>query len=70
MPAQSAHPLVHRRGPRRRSPALRSPLPAERTSFAAELVRLFDEGHRCFCPECRERARAQELARRAGRRCA
>ena len=48
---------------RRRSPLVRHASP--RTDpFAEELLRLYDEGHRCFCPECRVRAREQELARR------
>jgi hypothetical protein len=39
--------------------------PAPPTSgFAVELLRLFEEGHRCFCPDCRVRAREHELRRR------
>lgn len=33
-------------------------------AFAAELLRLFEEGHRCFCPDCRARAREREVRRR------
>jgi hypothetical protein len=59
----SAAPVRHRRL-RRRPPQRRRPLTPAADVFAVELLRLFEEGHRCFCPECRARAREREVHRR------
>ena len=59
----SAAPVRHR-PLRRRPPRGRRPAPPASDVFAAELLRLFQEGHRCFCPDCRMRAREREVRRR------
>lgn len=58
----SAAPVRHR--PLRRRPRRGRRPPPAGDAFAGELLRLFEEGHRCFCPECRTRAREREVLRR------
>ena len=61
MPSSVTPVRPHR--PHRRRVRVSRPAPPA-VAFAAELLRLFDEGHRCFCPDCRARAREHELRRR------
>ena len=64
MPFPSVAPARRRRLQRRPVRAGR-PAPPAGGSLAAELLRLYEEGHRCFCPDCRARAREREVHRRA-----
>lgn len=62
MPSSVA-PARHRRLQRRPIRAGR-PAPPTSAALAVELLRLYEEGHRCFCPDCRVRARELEVRRR------
>ncbi|WP_448614868.1 hypothetical protein [Modestobacter sp. URMC 112] len=55
---------VRRRRLQRRPVRAGRPAPPAGGALAVELLRLYEEGHRCFCPDCRSRAREREVRRR------
>ena len=59
--SSSVAPVRRRRLQRR---PVRAGRPAASGALAAELLRLYEEGHRCFCPDCRARAREREVRHR------